>query len=79
MSSQKAYIRTSEMHAATIKTIEKASTTLKLDKAIDNGDLIVENERLRTTIMVLQTKLNDLLDSETEMNSFKKKNRELTI
>lgn len=64
------------MHAETVKTLEKASTTLKLDKAIESGDLVVENERLRTTIMVLQTKLNDLLDSETEVNTLKKKNRE---
>ena len=43
------------------------------------GDLAIENERLKTTILVLNQKLNDWTDTQTEIVSLKKKNRELNM
>ena len=60
----------------TNKAILKMSTTYKAND-VKSTDLIIENERLKTTIMVLTQKLNDRLDSEDEMLNLRKKNREL--
>ena len=43
------------------------------------GDLVIENERLKTTILVLNQKLNDWTDTQNEIVSLKKKNRELNL
>lgn len=59
-------------------TIQKASSALRLDNNGESGDLIIENERLKTTIMVLNQKLNDWVDTEREMHKLRKNNRELT-
>lgn len=51
--------------------------TLKLDTEKKVGDLVIENERLKTTILVLNQKLNDWTDTQSELQSLRKKNREL--
>lgn len=43
--------------------ILKTSTSYSAEK-VKSADLIIENERLKTTVMVLTQKLNDRLDSE---------------
>ena len=63
----------------TSATIQKANNALKLENNGDQGDLIIENERLKTTIMVLNQKLNDWVDTEREVAKLKKNNRELSL
>lgn len=41
------------------------------------GDLMIENERLKTTIMILNQKINEQTDTYQELNKLKKKNHEL--
>ena len=59
--------------------IHKASSALGLEGSGESGDLVIENERLKTTIMVLNQKLNDYVDTERELTRIKKNNRELNL
>ena len=60
-------------------TIMEAESSLKLISELKSGDLVIENERLKTTILVLNQKLNDWTDTQTEIFNLKKKNRELNM
>lgn len=60
-------------------TISEAQSSLKLTSELKAGDLVIENERLKTTILVLNQKLNDWTDTQTEILNLKKKNRELLM
>ena len=48
------------------ESMQKASTALKLDQDEfkDTGKLIIENERLKTSVTILHEKLNNLQDSD---------------
>lgn len=39
-----------------------------------NEELALENERLKTSLMILNQRLSDRTDTETELNTIKKKN-----
>ena len=48
------------------ESMQKSSTALKLDQDEfkDTGKLIIENERLKTSVTILHEKLNNLQDSD---------------
>ena len=69
--------RNSNVQDSANNTIKQARNSLKLETNMQNADLVIENERLHTTIMVLNQKLNDWTDTQLEVKNLKKKNREL--
>lgn len=71
--------RTSSVQDQMNQAITQAQQTLNIDTDLKAGDLIIENERLKTTIMVLNKKLNDWKDTESEQQILKKKFHELNV
>ena len=51
------------MHKIADLTISKAKNALKLNSQMEVGDLMIENERLKTTIMILNQKINEQTDT----------------
>ena len=74
----KQFTRYSDLHKEASQKIEKAQNTLKLKSEMTIEELALENERLKTSVMILNQRLNDRADTETEVGTLKKKNLALT-
>jgi len=54
----------------------RASVAFELKDGTEAGDMIIENERLKTTLGLLNSKLKMQTDSEEIIDNLKRKNRE---
>jgi uncharacterized protein (DUF3084 family) len=70
----KHFTRYSDLHKEASQNIEKAQSKLKLKSELTVEELALENERLKTSVMILNQRLNDRADTETEVGILKKKN-----
>lgn len=57
--------------------IARASFTLKAKEGQDANELAIENERMKTTLLVLNQKLNAQQDYEEQILTIKNKNDEV--
>ena len=66
-------------------SIKRASVSFKLEGGTEAGDLVIENERLKSTLMILNQKLkvgqdtDGIVDKLTKENSTLRKEHELAI
>lgn len=59
------------------KSIVHASQAFKLQDGTEAGDLVIENERLKTTLQILQQKLKLQTDSDEQFAKLRKQVQEL--
>ena len=58
-------------------SIRRASVKFELNDGTHAGDLVLENERLKTTLTVLNQKLKNQNEFEGNMDAVKKRNQKL--
>ena len=67
---------TNKMRQSVVNTITRASVKFEMKDGSDAGNLMIENERLKTSVAVLQDKLKVQDMNQDENNLHQKRNRE---